>query len=435
MQVSVEKTSELSRKMTVSLSEEMLQEKMDVRFKSLAREVKIDGFRPGKVPVRVVKKMYEDRVRGEVTGDLIQSSYFEALQEQKINPAGHPHIEPVEDAEGFQYTAIFEVYPEISLDGVSALEIKRPVATVGQVDIDAMVAKLREQKKDWAVAEKASEKGDRVTVSFTGVCEGENFTDGKVEDYAVEIGEGKMIPGFEDEMIGLEAGANKSFEITFPEEYGNEKLAGKPTAFEVELSKVEVATLPEIDEEFIKAYGVEDGLLASFNDDVKANMERELAQGLKGKLKNAVMDELYAKVQISIPNALVDEEIKNVMKPYEANVKKQGMSLDDLDLPKDMFEGQAKRRVALGLILGEIIQQNEIKVDDAKVKSTIEDMASSYERPEDVLEWYYSDESRLNEVKQMVLEDQTVSWVVDQAKVSDETVSFEDVMEKQQQQQ
>lgn len=435
MQVSVEKTSELSRKMTVSLSEEVLQEKMDVRFKSLAREVKIDGFRPGKVPVRVVKKMYEDRVRGEVTGDLIQSSYFEALQEQKINPAGHPHIEPVEDAEGFQYTAIFEVYPEISLDGVSALEVKRPVATVEQTDIDAMVAKLREQKKDWTVAEKASEKGDRVTVSFTGVCEGENFTDGKVEDYAVEIGEGKMIPGFEDEMIGLEAGASKTFEITFPEEYGNEKLAGKPTEFEVELSKVEVATLPEIDEEFIKAYGVEDGLLDSFNEDIKSNMERELAQGLKGKLKNAVMDELYAKVQISIPNALVDEEIKNVMKPYEANVKKQGMSLDDLNLPKDMFEDQAKRRVALGLILGEIIQQNEITVDDAKVKSTIEDMASSYERPEDVLEWYYADESRLNEVKQMVLEDQTVSWIVDQAKVSEETVSFEDVMEKQQQQQ
>jgi len=434
MQVSVEKTSELSRKMTVSLSEEMLQEKMDARFKSLAREVKVDGFRPGKVPVRVVKKMYSDRVRGEVTGDLIQSTYFTALQEQELNPAGHPHIQPVDDAEGFQYTAEFEVYPEISLEGISSLEIKRPVATVEQVDQDAMVAKLREQKKNWVVVERASEKGDQVTVSFSGVCEGENFTDGKVEEYPVEIGAGKMIPGFEDELIGLEAGANKTFEVTFPEGYGNEKLAGKPTEFEVELSKVEEAALPEIDEEFIKAYGVEDGSMDSFNDDVKSNMERELALGLKGKLKNAVMDELYEKIQISIPNALVDEEIKNVMKPYEANVKKQGMSLDDLDLPKDMFEGQAKRRVALGLILGEIIQKNEIKVDDAKVKSTIEDMASSYERPEEVLEWYYADETRLNEVKQMVLEDQTVSWVVDQAKVSDETVSFEEVMEKQQQQ-
>lgn len=435
MQVSVEKTSELSRKMTVSLPEEMIQEKMDVRFKSLAREVKVDGFRPGKVPVRVVKKMYGERVRGEVVGDLIQSTYVEALQKEKINPAGYPHIDSSNKEEGFEYTAEFEVYPEISLDGVSALEIKNPVATVEQVDQDAMVAKLREQKKVWADVERASEKGDRVTVSFSGVCEGENFTEGKVEDYAVEIGGGKMIPGFEDELIGLEVGATKTFDVTFPESYGNEKLANKPATFDIEVSKIEVASLPEIDEEFIKAYGVEDGSLDSFNADVKANMERELAQGLKGKLKNTVMDALYENIQITIPNVLIDEEVKNVMKPYEANLKQQGMNLEDLDLPKEMFEEQAKRRVALGLLLGEIIKQNDIKIDDAKVKSTIEEMANSYERPEDVLEWYYADETRLNEVKQMVLEDQTVAWIVDQAKMTDETVSFADVMEKQQQQQ
>jgi len=434
MQVSVEKTSELSRKMTVSLPETLIQEKMETRFKSLAREVKVDGFRPGKVPVRVVKKMYGERVKGEITSDLIQSTYFDALQDQKLNPAGHPHIHPSDVDEGFEYTAEFEVYPEISLDGVSDLDIKRPVATVEQSDQDAMVAKLREQKKAWAEVERAAATSDQVTVNFTGVCEGENFTDGKVENYPVEIGGGKMIPGFEDELIGLKAGDNKSFEVTFPEEYGNDKLAGKPTNFDVEVIKVEEATLPEIDDEFIKAYGVEDGSLDSFNIDVKANMEKELALGLKGKLKNAVMDALYENLKITLPNALIDEEVKNVMKPYQANMQKQGMNLDDLDLPKDMFEDQAKRRVALGLILGEIIQKNDIKIDDAKVKSTIEDMANSYERPEDVMEWYYADESRLNEVKQMVLEDQTVDWIVDQAKMTEETVSFDDVMEKKQQQ-
>lgn len=434
MQVSVEKTSELSRKMTVSLPEEMLQEKMDARFKSLAREVKVDGFRPGKVPVRVVKKMYGDRVRGEVTGDLIQTTYFEALQKQELNPAGQPHIHPNEDAEGFEYIAEFEVYPEISLDLLPALEIKRPVSTVEQTDQDAMVTKLREQKKDWKTVERAAEKDDRVTIHFSGVCEGENFTDGKVEDYPVEIGSNKMIPGFEGELIGLESGANKAFEVVFPEDYGNEKLAGKPTEFEVELLKVEESVLPELDEVFIKAYGIEDGTTESFNTDVKSNMERELAQGIKGRLKNTVMDALYEKIEITLPNALIDEEIKNVMKPYQANAKKQGMNIEDLDLPKDMFEGQAKRRVALGLILGEIIRKNEISVDDAKVRSTIEEMANSYERPEDVMEWYYADETRLNEVKQMVLEDQTVEWIVDQAQVSEETVSFEDIMEKQQQQ-
>jgi trigger factor len=244
-----------------------------------------------------------------------------------------------------------------------------------------------------------------------------------------------MVPGFEDELIGLDAGANKTFEVTFPEGYGNEKLAAKPAKFEVELVKVEASFIPEIDGDFIKTYGVEDGSIESFNADVKANMERELTQGLKGKLKNAVMDALYENIQISVPNALIDQEIQNMMKPYEANAKKQNMKLEDLDLPKELFEEQAKRRVALGLILGEIIKKNEIKVDDDKVRSTIEDMAVSYERPEDVVTWYYSDDSRLNEVKQMVIEDQTVGWIVDQAQVTDETVSFEDIMEKQQQQQ
>jgi trigger factor len=431
MQVSVEKTSELSRKMTVILPEEMIQEKMDARFKTLAREVKIDGFRPGKVPVRVVKKMYSDRVRGEITGDLIQTTYFQALQEQNLNPAGQPHIHPNEESAGFEYTAEFEVYPEISLDGLSTLEIKRPIATVEQADQDAMIVKLREQKKGWNVVERASEKNDQVIIHFSGVCEGENFTDGKVEDYSVEIGSGTMIPGFEDELIGLQAGAEKSFEVTFPEQYGNEKLAGNKAEFEVELIKVEESSLPDLDQEFIKAYGLEDGSIESFNKDIKSNMERELAQGLKDKLKNAVMDVIYEKIQVSVPNTLIDQEVQNMMKPYQANAAKQNMKIEDLDLPKEMFEGQAKRRVALGLILGEIIRKNDIKVDDTKVRSTIEDMAVSYERPEDVLEWYYSDESRLNEVKQMVLEGQTVEWIVEQAQVSDETVSFDDIMEKQ----
>lgn len=431
MQVSVEKTSELSRKMTVSLPEEMIQQKMEVRYKSLAREVKIDGFRPGKVPVRVVRKMYSDRVRGEITGDLIQSSYVDALKQQDLNPAGPPHIHPSEETSGFEYTAEFEVYPEISLDNVSDLEIKRPVATVQQADVEAMIAKLRDQKKEWQAVERASAKGDQVTLHFSGVCEGENFTDGKVENYEVEIGSNQMVPGFEDELIGLESGAAKSFSVVFPEAYGNKKLAGKTAEFDVELTQVKEAVLPEIDAEFIKNYGVKDGTIDSFNVDIQSNMERELVQGLKGKLKNAVMDAVYAKIKVTVPNALIDQEVESMMKPYQENAKKQNMSLKDLDLPKEMFEEQAKRRVALGLILGEVIQQNEIKVDDAKVRSTLEEMAKNYDTPSDVIEWYSADEKRLNEIKQMVLEEQTVEWIVGKAKVSDETVSFEDIMEKQ----
>jgi len=430
MQVSVEKTSELSRKMTVSVPEEVVQEKMAARLKSLAHSVKIDGFRPGKVPQHVVVKMYGERVRGEIAGDLIQSTYYEALQEQDLRPAGHPHIHPADEAEGFKYTAEFEVYPDISLEGVEEIKVSRPVATVQDVDVDDMIEKLRAQKKIWAIVERASQEHDRVTISFTGVCEGESFTDGKVEDYQVEIGAKQMISGFEENLIGLKAGAKKTFELPFPEEYGNDKLAGKLAQFEIEVISVEEPVLPEIDEAFIKAYGIE-GSLDAFREDIKSNLESELEQALRGKLKNVVMNALYEKIQITVPNTLVDQEVESMMKPYIETAKRQKMKLEDLKLPRDLFEEQAKRRVALGLILGEIIHKNEIKVDETKVRSTIEDMAKSYERPRDVVDWYYSDESRLNDVRQMVLENQTIDWLVARAKVTDEAIDFNDAMSKQ----
>jgi trigger factor len=354
------------------------------------------------------------------------------LQDQNLKPAGHPHIHPSNETEGFKYTAEFEVYPEISLEGVSQIEVKRPVATVSEVDVDGMIDKLRAQRKTWQKVERASQEHDRITISFSGVADGENFTDGKVENYQVEIGAKQMIPGFEDNLIGLEAGANKTFEVSFPEQYGNEKLAGKAAEFEVEVIAVEEPVLPEIDDIFVKAYGIEDGSVESFREDVRNNMERELEQALRGKLKNAVMDALYEKIQIAVPNTLVDQEVENMMKPYIETAKRQKMKLDDLKLPRDVFEEQAKRRVALGLILGEIIQKNDIKIDADKVRSAIEDMARSYERPEDVVKWYYSDESRLDDVRQMVLEDQTVEWLAAQAKVSDEPMKFDDVMNQQQ---
>jgi trigger factor len=240
-----------------------------------------------------------------------------------------------------------------------------------------------------------------------------------------------MIPGFEDELKGLSAGESKTFSIVFPEKYNSEKLAGKTAEFEIELVKVEEPVLPELDADFIKAYGVEDGDVVSFRADVRANMERELLQGLKNKLKNNVMDALYEKVEITTPNALIDQEIQALMQPYAERAQKMRLKLEDLQLPRDMFENQAKRRVTLGLLLGEIISQNEIKIDDEKVRSVIEDMAKSYEKPEDVVNWYYEDKKRLNDVHQMVLEDQAVEWVVIKAKITDETVGFSDVMEKQ----
>ncbi len=432
MQVSVEKTSELSRTMTVCIPEAVVQKKMADRLKSLAREIKIDGFRPGKVPQEVVKKMYGERVRGEIAGDLIKDTYYDALEGQDLKPAGHPHIQPLDEIDGFKYTAVFEVYPEISLKGIDELEIVRPLSSVSDADVDGMIEKLRVQKQTWRVVDRPAQNSDNVTISFSGTSEGENFTDGKLEDFKVICGQKKMISGFEDNLLGLTAGTHKTFILNFPEDYGNEKLAGKAAEFEVDVVEVEEPVLAEIDEAFIKAYGIEDGLIGSFRADVKNNMQRELDQALRSKLKSSVMDALYGKVKLTVPNTLIDVEMESLMKPYIETAKRQKMKLEDLKLPRDSFEDQAKRRVALGLILGEVIQKESIKLDNDKVRSTIEDMAKSYERPEDVVAWYYSDESRLNEVQQMVLEDQVVEWLVTQAKVSDETVNFNDVMDKQQ---
>ncbi len=432
MQVSVEKTSELSRKMTVSVPEAVVQEKMAERIKSLAREVKIDGFRPGKVPQNVVKKLYGDRIRGEIASELIKATYYDALHDQELKPAGHPLIEPVDETEGFKYTAVFEVYPDISLEGIDRMDIIRPVAIVEESDVDDMIEKLRAQKQSWHLVDRPAQEHDRVTISFTGTSEDENFTDGRVEDFQVICGSKKMIPGFEDNLIGLDIGANKVFSLNFPEDYDNKKLAGKNAEFEVEVMKVEEPLLPEINEEFVKAYGIEDGSVESFRDDVRNNMERELEQALRGKLKSSVMDALYEKIQVTVPNTLVDMEVESLIKPYIETAKRQKMKVEDLKLPRDVFEEQAKRRVALGLILNEIIQKNTINLDGVKVRSAIEDIARSYERPDDVINWYYSDESRLNEVQQMVLEDQAIELLVGKANVTEETVSFYDVMNRRQ---
>jgi len=429
MQVSVEKTSELSRKMTVKIPEDAVQAKVEERLKTIARDVKIDGFRAGKVPQKVVKKMYGGRAREEVTGDMIQTNYFKALQDNDLRPAGYPQIEPVQSDEGFEFVATFEVYPELTLDSVDNIEVSKAVTTVDAADIDAMILKLREQRKEWSTSEADSADGDQVTIKFSGICDGENFTDGTVEDFLVEIGSKRMIPGFEEQLIGLSVGATKTLEVTFPEEYTNKELSGKPATFEVEVLKVESASLPEVDVEFIKAYGMESGDEAEFRADIEKNMQRELAVALKNRLKNSVMDALYANVEVALPTTMVDQEVEALMKPYIENAKKQNLDINDVKPAAANFEEQAKRRVGLGLILAEVIQKNEIKAESSAVKEVIDGLAESYEKPEEVVSWYYGDEKRLAEVEQMVLEDAAVDWVLTKATVAEETLSFSSVME------
>ena len=434
MQVSVEKTSELSRKMTVRVPEQAIKEKMDVRIKSLAREVKLDGFRPGKVPPQVVRKMYGDRIRGEITGDLIQSSYVEAIESENLKPAGPPQIIPVEKPsapDGFEYIADFEVYPVVNLDDLAKMQVSRANGQVETADIENMIESLRQQKKDWSAVERGAGNEDQITFHFSGVCEDENFTDGKVENHKLTLGSGQMIPGFEEELQGLATSNTKVFDIQFPEKYGNDKLSGKTAQFDIEVVSVEEPILPELDAEFIKGFGVDDGDLDKFREDIKRNLENELEQGIKRFVKNSVMDALYAKIELNLPSVLIDQEVEHLKEPYKANAKRQNKNLEDIDLPTEMFEQRANRRVALGLILAEIVQKNEIKVDDDRVRATLDAMARSYDSPEDVLKWYYDDKNRLAEIEQMTLEDQAVDWILGQVSVTDKTLSFDELTKPQ----
>ncbi len=295
-----------------------------------------------------------------------------------------------------------------------------------------MIEKLREQqRKTWSTVRAGrSQQGDRLTISFSGECEGENFTEGTKENFQVEIGAKRMIPGFEDELVGLALGATKKFTVTFPEDYNNENLAGKQAEFDIEVTKIESSVLPEIDAEFIKAYGVESGSADEFRSDVEKNMQRELAQGVKARLKNAVMEALYENIAVTLPTVMIDQEIESLMKPYHERAKQQNINIKELQLPREGFEEQAKRRVALGLILAEIIQTHEIKAEADKVRAVIDDMAQGYEEPEAVVSWYYGDEKNLAEVQQLVLEDATVDWVLSQVSVTDEVVTFSDIMDQ-----
>ncbi len=434
MEVSVEKTSEIGRKMTVCLTEVAIQEKIAPKLKSLAKKAKVDGFRPGKVPTQTISKLYGAQIRDEVINDLIQSSYFEALTQENLNPAGMPHIKQTssEDAEGFIYDAEFEVYPSVNLDGIENLPVTKLIANVEETDVDNMILRLREQRKTWQETERTSATKDRVTISFSGVCEDKNFTNGVVENFHVELGSAQMIPGFEDQLLGLQTNDQKTFEIHFPEEYGNAELAGKLARFEITVVKVEEAVLPEIDVEFVKSYGVEDGSADGFKNDVRNNMTRELQSALHRQLKNSVMTALYEKIAVPIPNTLIETEIQNMMKPYFENAKRQKIKPEELNLPREAFESTAKRRVALSLILGEVVHTHKFEVDGDKVRQQVEDMAKSYERPEDVVNWYFQDEKRLDDIKQVVMEDQLTEWLLTKSIVTTEDTTFDAVMNKSQ---
>lgn len=429
MQVSVESLSDLKRSMKVVVPQEVVDEAIGGRLAELSRSVRLDGFRPGKVPMRVIKSQFGARVKGEVQASLMEKSFYEALNQEQLKPAGAPQITPDESEQaGLAYSAVFEVYPEVTLTDMSGLTIEKATAVVAEGDVDEMIERLRTQRTSWNEVARASASGDRVTIDFEGVVNEEPISEERIKNFPLILGSGSMIPGFEDQLIGVTVGQQVKIEATFPEDYSEKKFAGQTGQFDAEVIKVEESQLPEVDAEFMKSFGVESGDREEFRSDLKKNMELELKRALSGKLKQNVMDVLLENNELQLPESLVDGEIDQLIRSLKQQNAQQPNGGEMPDLPRDMFEEQAKKRVKLGLIMAEIVQQNKISVDGQRVREKIDEFAQTYHSPEEVVNWYYSNPKELQKVESAVLEDQLVDWVIEHATVAEVESSFKDVM-------
>ena len=427
MQVSVEATSALERRMTVGVPAARIESAVDKSLQQTARRAKVPGFRPGKVPMSVIRQRYEGAARQEVLGDLIQETFYEAVVEQKLNPAGAPSVEPkvFEKGKDLEYVATFEVFPEIQLAGFEGIAIERQQAEVGDADVDTMLDVLRKQNTRFEAADRAAENGDQVTIDFVGKIDGEAFAGGSAQGVPLVLGSGRMIPGFEDALIGAKAGEERVINPTFPEDYQNLDLAGKTAEFTVKVTAVAAPVLPELNDEFFALFGVKEGGLEGFRAEVRKNMERELRQAIKTKVKNQVMEGLLETNPVEVPKALISNEVDRLrvqaVQQFGGNIKPE-------NLPAELFEEQAKRRVVLGLIIAEVVKKNEMKADEDRVRAMIEEMASAYQEPEQVVSWYLKNEQQLNEVRSVVLEEQVVDTVLAKAQVTDTSVSYEEAV-------
>ncbi len=430
MQVSIETLEGLERRMTVQIPSEQVTEAVEKKLKDLSKTVRIDGFRPGKVPLKVVQQKYGVPVRQEVIGDVIESSYQEALVQEQVRPAGVPSIDSIssEEKEDVSYTATFEVYPEVEDLQLESIEIEKPLVEITDQDFEAMLQKLREQRKGWKETRAAAKKGFQVMVDFEGRIDGELFEGGAGKDMPIEIGAGQMLPEFESGLEGIKVNEERLVEVNFPEEYHGEDVAGKKAEFTLKASKISKPELPEIDAEFAKAFGIEDGDLDKMRSDIRANMEKEKNDRLKSHLKNAVMTKLLAKNSIIAPSAMVTGEIKSLRVQAAERMNKDPASMDEASFPNELFAEEATRRVQLGLLIAEVIRKEEIKLDQAKVESAIEEMAVSYEQPDQVLNYYRQNKQARSGLESMVLEDQVVGHILDKASVTEKTANFDDLM-------
>ena len=431
MQANLETLSSLERRLSVTLPLDKVNSEVESRLKRLARTVKLHGFRPGKVPMKIVEQQFGGQVRQEVLGDAVQQSFGEAVKEKNLRVAGYPRIEvrPGDaPADKFEYVATFEVYPEVTIGALAQVKIERPVVNINHAEVDKTIDILRKQRTHYHVVDRGAQSGDQVRMDYRGTLAGEAFDGGTGADQNALLGSGQLLADFERNLIGMKAAESREFDVHFPDEYHGKEVAGKDARFAVQVKEVREPHVPEADAAFARSLGVTDGDLSKMRADVKANLEREVKRRAETRVKDQVMKSLLDATRVEVPRALLDLEIERLMQNMRHDLEQKGLKPDQIPMPKEAFEPEALRRVSLGLILAEMVRLHKLEAKPDQIKAVIQEYAQSYEKPEEVVRWYYQQAERLREVESIVLEDNVVQWTLSNANVEDKPTAFDELM-------
>ncbi len=431
MQANLETLSSLERRLSVTLPLDKVNTEVESRLKRLARTVKLHGFRPGKVPMKIVEQQFGGQVRQEVLGDAVQQSFGEAVKEKNLRVAGYPRIEVKPGdapADKFEYIATFEVYPEVAIGELAQVKIERPVVNVNEAEVDKTIDILRKQRTHYHPVDREAQPGDQIRMDYRGTIAGQAFDGGTGSDQTAILGGGNLLADFEKNLVGMKAGASREFDLRFPDDYHGKEVAGKDARFEVQLKEVQAPHVPEADASFARSLGVADGDLSKMRADVKANLEREVKRRAETRVKDQVMKSLLDATKVEVPRALLEMEIERLMQNMRHDLEQRGLKADQIPMPKEAFEPEAVRRVSLGLILAEMVRLHKLEAKPDQIKAVIQEYAQSYEKPDEVVRWYYQQPERLREVESIVLEDNVVQWALSNARVEDKPTPFDDLM-------
>jgi trigger factor len=430
MHVTVETTGNLGRRMTVAVPAERMEQEIATRLKRLSQTARFPGFRPGKAPMKMVEAQYAGKVMEEVAGDLIRATFYEAVNERGLKPAGGPDIQPKSMNRGkdFEYTATFEVYPEIKRIEIKGARIERPVVTVSEEDVNRTIDSLRRQRVGWNPVERAAANEDRVLIDFQGMLDGVPFAGGEAKDFPLVLGNNTLIDGFESGLIGARAGENRTLDLAFPADYRNTNLAGKKVQFAVTVKQVNEPVLPEVNDEFARALGVTDGRIETLRREVRANLERELVERVRSELREQVFKAVIEANPLDVPKALEQSEIEHLIQTGRANLQAQGMPGNQLPVDPQLYADQARKRVTLGLILAEMAKAKSLTLDAQRVRARVEELAAGYDNPQEFVSWHYAERERIAEIESRVMEDQAVELLLATAEVTDKPMSFQELM-------